>query len=118
MAQMRACALSGRGQVGPRHPGCGSELGCSDVLLLNVLVLVVLGDLFRLAGPDLDPARLHGLRDLTHQLNREQAIVEPGATHLYVVSDVEGLLERASRDPTMQILPALVGAALLACHKE
>ena len=43
---------------------------------------------------DGDAPRLHGLGHLAHQLNLEQAIVEAGALHLYVVRQVELPLER------------------------
>src|SRR3954470_1694652 len=63
----------------------------SDVLLRGRLLVVVLGDRLRsgAAGPDLDPARLHGLGHLTHELNRQQAMLQPGSAHLDVVCQVE-----------------------------
>src|SRR4051794_24905630 len=93
---------------------------CSNVLFLARLLLIVLADRLRSSAArcDHDPAGLHGLGHLAHERDRQQAILQPGPVHLHVVGQVEGLLERASRDPAMEILPALLRATLLARYEE
>src|SRR3546814_1253527 len=54
------------------------------------------------ARSDGDAPRLHGLGDLAHQCDGEQAVLELGAGHLDVVGEVEAALEGASGDAAVE----------------
>src|SRR6188472_3225539 len=53
---------------------------------------------------DRNPARLHGLRDLAHQFNLQQAVVERGSLDLDIVRQIELPLEMPGRDTAVQEL--------------
>src|SRR3981081_3165105 len=55
------------------------------------------------AGPP-NPARLHGLRQLTHQLDLQETVFQRCACDLDIVGEVELAPERTSRDALEQVL--------------
>jgi hypothetical protein len=55
------------------------------------------------AALDLDGARLHRLRHLAGELDMQEPVLERGAGHLDEVGELEAALERAARDPAMEI---------------
>src|SRR4051812_32368986 len=79
--------------------------------------LLVLDLLAHAAGIDRDPAWLHRLRNLPHQIDLEQSALERGALYLHIISEVEHPPERTRRDTLIKILVlALFGLA--AFHGE
>jgi len=70
-------------------------------------------DVIGRCAADRDPARLHGFRDFTDQLDLEQAVVERGALDLDVIRQIELSLEVARRDAAIEeIALGLLGLAL------
>ena len=67
---------------------------------------------------DLDPARLHLLGHLAHQLDRQQPISDAGTRHLDVVGELEAALERAGGDAAVQVLLRVPVGLLLAAHDQ
>jgi hypothetical protein len=66
-------------------------------------------------GIHLDLARLHRLGDLAHQLDREQAVAQVGASvHADEVGQLEAPLERAGGDAHVQEIAVLVAVLRLA----
>src|SRR3546814_14621544 len=65
---------------------------------------LVLQHLGLLARGDGDAPRPLGLGDLAHQLDGEQAVLEPRTGHLDVVGKVEAPLEGTGGDAAMEIL--------------
>lgn len=61
-----------------------------------------------LASADVDLPRLHRLGDLAHQLDREQAVLQVRAAHLDMVGKRETPLERAGRNPAVNVIVAAV----------
>ena len=56
------------------------------------------------AGVDRNPARLHGLRQLAHQIDLQEPVFKRRACHLDVVGEVEFAPELTSRDALEQVL--------------
>src|SRR6185295_12668919 len=83
------------------------QVSCSGrLLVLDPLVVV--------AAVDCDPARLHCLRDLTHELDLQEAAFEGSALHLHIIGQVEHPTERPGRDALIEVLMImLVGLAPL-----
>jgi hypothetical protein len=73
---------------------------------------------YRLAVADGDAARLEALRDIAHEVDVEQAVLEAGALDLDVVGELEAALERAGGDAAVQELRVLVLGLLLAANVE
>src|SRR5262249_6785545 len=61
---------------------------------------------------DSDGPRLAGFRNLTHQLDMQQAIDQLGAGDLHIVGQLELALEGARADAAMQVLRLLLVAGL------
>src|SRR5215218_5115801 len=64
--------------------------------------------MLRLRSADVDLLGLHRLGDLAHQLDREQAVLEVRAPDLDMVGKREAPLERTRRDPTVDVIAALL----------
>src|ERR1700716_8890 len=81
--------------------------------LLRALRLIDGSDLVgrrsRLAALDLDPARLHGLRQMPLEVELQQAVLERRTFDLDIVREVEAPLERPARNAAVEI----VGLTLL-----
>jgi hypothetical protein len=56
------------------------------------------------AGVDRNPARLHSLRQLAHQIDLQEPVFKRRACHLDVVGEVKFAPERTSRDALEQVL--------------
>src|SRR4029079_7509393 len=85
--------------AGTSHLQIGLDLRRADVLdrlSLPVLVCWTLSDR--------DTARLHGLRDATHQGDLQETVVERRAFDLDMVFEAELMLEGPQRDALMQVL--------------
>src|SRR5437899_1564262 len=74
---------------------------------------------------DRDPARLHGFRYLSSQLDLEQAIVEPCSLDPDVVSQIEMPREGPRRDAPIEEIPLILRIAafddehvLLSCYRD
>ena len=82
-------------------------------------VLVV--DLFALggsvAGFNRDPAWLHCLRHLPHQVDLQKSVLERGSLHLDVVGQAKLTPERTAGDALVEIL-VLTLLTLTAFHRE
>src|SRR3546814_4493385 len=65
------------------------------------------------ARSDGDAPRLHGLGDLAHQCDGEQAVLELRAGHLDVVGEVEAALEGAGGDAAVEEARLVVFRLLL-----
>src|SRR5438034_11604539 len=70
----------------------------------RVLVFYLLALGGSVAGFDRDPAWLHRLRHLTHQVDLQEPVLERGALHLNVVGQAELTPERAAGDALVEIL--------------
>ena len=71
----------------------GVERALARCLLSSLLDLLGRG-----AGADRDRPRPHALRQVPHQVDVEQPVLEVGALHLDVVGKLEAPLEAAGRD--------------------
>src|SRR5437868_5162757 len=73
----------------------------------------------RLRSADIDLLRLHRLGDLTLELDREQTVLDVRATDLDMVGQREAPLERAGRNPAIDVVVALLfGFVLLAAGND
>lgn len=79
------------------------------LLLLDVLVGRVRGGLAPRSNGD--PARLHGLRHLAHQVDLQDAILEPCIFDVDMIGQIELAAERPSRDAMVKVL-VVAGRAL------
>ena len=80
------------------RPGLQRRNRSGRRFLLDLLV-VLAGD----AGLDLDPARLHGFRQLSYQVDVQQPILERCAFHLDVVGEIELAPERTAGDALVEV---------------
>src|SRR5262245_43832651 len=72
----------------------------------------------RLAVADGNAARLQALRDIAHEVDIEEAVLEVGTLHLDVVGELEAPLDRAGGDAAVQELALLVIGLLLGADAE
>src|SRR5882724_10919908 len=93
------------GAAGPRAGNpkstyriAAGPLRSGRLAVLDLLVVVAS------AGVDRNPARLHGLRQLTHQLDLQEPVFQRCACDLDIVGEVELVPERTSRDALEQVL--------------
>src|SRR5712672_4311480 len=93
------------GAAGPRTENpkstdriAAGPLRSGRLAVLDLLVVVAS------AGVDRNPARLHGLRQLAHQIDLQEPVFKRRACHLDVVGEVELASERTSRDAMEQVL--------------
>jgi hypothetical protein len=70
---------------------CLTSLGSGDLRVLNGSDVIVLANGVR--ALDVDATRLHRFRQLELQLDLKQALVNIGAFHLNVISEIEAALE-------------------------
>src|ERR1700751_1339760 len=71
-------------------------------------------DHLRAAVADRDLARLHRLRDLTHEIDVQESVLERRALDLDMLGELEHALERARRDALVEHLALLLlGLGLL-----
>src|SRR5262245_53951698 len=71
-----------------------------------------------LAVADGDAARLQALRDIAHEVDMQQTVLELGALHLDVVGELEAALEGSGGDAAVQELALLVLGLLLGADGE
>src|SRR4029450_9566164 len=76
-----------------------------DLLLLLSLAAVL--ERRNPAGLDFNPPWLHLLRNLSLQLDREQAVIEIGSDDIHIVGQLKAAFEGSLRDAAMQILAGL-----------
>src|SRR5216683_7833846 len=81
-----------------RSDSAAGPLRSGRLAMLDLLVVVAN------AGVDRNPARLHGLRQFTHQLDLQEPVFKRCACDLDVVGEVELAPERTSRDALEQVL--------------
>jgi hypothetical protein len=62
---------------------------------------------------DFDPARLHCLRDLSSEIDLQQAVLEGRSLDFYMIFEIELTFERARRNPLMKVLMARPWTGLL-----
>ena len=65
------------------------------------------------SGRDRDGAGLHGLGQLAHELDMQQAVFQAGSFHHHMVGELEFPLETAGRDAAMEEGALLLLALLL-----
>jgi hypothetical protein len=53
---------------------------------------------------DLDPPRLHRLRDLAREVDRQQPVIQPSPSYFDIVGEPEPVLERTALQPLIQEL--------------
>src|SRR6185312_14464211 len=70
------------------------------------------------ARGDLDLARLFRLRDLEHEIDMEQAVVEACTGDLDVIGELEAALEGAACDAAMEISRGVLVLLGLAVNQE
>src|ERR1700731_3062356 len=92
---------------GPRPPADWS----GGLLLVDVLVGRARGGVASRSNGD--PARLHGLRHLAHQVDLQDAVLEPCTFDVDVVGQIELAAERPSRDALVKVL-VIAGGGLAA----
>src|SRR5690348_18482763 len=74
--------------------------------------LLVLDCWVAVRATDCDPAWLHRLRKLAHEIDLQKPVVERGRLHLHIVGEIEHVPERTRRDPLIEIfMVALRGLA-------
>src|SRR6266849_5141760 len=100
-----------------RSDSAAGPLRSGRLAMLDLLVVVAI------AGVDRNPARLHGLRQLAHQLDLQEPVFKRRACHLDIVGEVELAPERTSRDALEQVvvitvlrLAAFHGQHVLLCR--
>src|SRR5258708_3223379 len=100
-----------------RSDSAAGPLRSGRLAVLDLLVVVAI------AGVDRNPARLHGLRQLAHQLDLQEPVFKRRACHLDIVGEVELAPERTSRDGLEQVvviavlrLAAFYGQHVLLCR--
>src|ERR1700742_5351869 len=95
---------------GPPSPAV-TWISSSDLRMLDSADLVGLTE--RLAACNLDAARLHRFRQLTLELDLQEAIVEAGALHPHKIGKVEAAFERPPGDAMVEVVAFLLpGIAL------
>src|ERR1700730_5849251 len=112
-------ARLGRAREAPKSTDriAAGPLRSGRLAVLDLLVVVAI------AGVDRNPARLHGLRQLAHQLDLQEPVFKRRACHLDIVGEVELAPERTSRDALEQVvvitvlrLAAFHGQHVLLCR--
>src|SRR5260370_19814765 len=100
-----------------RSDSAAGPLRSGRLAVLDLLAVVAI------AGVDRNPARLHGLRQLAHQLDLQEPVFKRRACHLDIVGEVELAPERTSRDALEQVvvitvlrLAAFHGQHVLLCR--
>jgi hypothetical protein len=71
----------------------------------------------RVPDADLDPALLHGFRNLAHEINLQQAVLERSSLNLNMVGKAEVPLE-AARGDALENIVFLVVVILLARNRQ
>src|SRR5882762_5888246 len=106
-------ARHGRAREAPKSTDriAAGPLRSGRLAVLDLLVVVAN------AGVDRNPARLHSLRQLAHQIDLQEPVFQRRACDLDVVGEVELAPERASRDALEQVLVITV-LCLAAFHGQ